>query len=87
MCESVLMAQVLIFGVLAFLFLQLAAGQDPECTNALSALENAVATSCTSIENPTIICTGECLDYYQDVFDNCAADVSIYIIIIIVVSH
>ena len=47
-CESELKARVLIFGVLTFLFLQLAAGQDPECTNALLALANAGATSCTS---------------------------------------
>ena len=39
-CESVLMAQVLIFGVLTFLFLQLTAGQDP-CANALFALNAA----------------------------------------------
>ena len=78
MCKSVLMAQVLIFGVLAFLFLQLAAGQlqDPECTSALLALTNAAASCTPTLENPTIICTGECRDYYQDVFENCSPTVS-----------
>ena len=57
---------------------------DPECTNALSAWMNAVASCTPTPDNPTIICSGEYQDYYQDVFDNCPTDVSIYIIIIIV---
>ena len=73
------MAQVLTFAVLAFLFLQLAAGQDA-CTNAALALTNAADRCTPTVENPTIICDGECRDLIQDIIDNCPAAVSLHIV-------
>ena len=49
---------------------------DSECTNALLALTNAVASCTPTPDNPTIICTGECRDNYQDIFENCSPTVS-----------
>ena len=71
------MAQVLIIaGVFAFLFLQLAAGQDAACTNALMTLRNNIA-SCTA--TPTTICDGVCRGYYDDIFTACPANVSLLV--------
>ena len=67
------MARLLIVGVLAFLFLQLAAGQDA-CLDALTTLSSNTA-SCAA--TPTTICFGVCRDYYEDVFDNCSPSVSL----------
>ena len=79
MCESSLMAQVLTFTVLAFLFLQLAAGQNAACTNATLAYFNAIDDSCApNDENPALICSEQCRDLYQDVIDNCPPAVSSY---------
>ena len=69
------MAQVLIVGVFAVLFLQLAAGQDA-CTNALLTLSNNFA-SCTDPQNPTTICSGVCRGYFDDIFDVCPTAVSL----------
>ena len=65
------MAQVLIIGILTLLLLQLAAGQTTACVDALNTLA-ANAASCTAtLDNPLIICTGQCRQYYDDVIDNC----------------
>ena len=47
-----------------------------QCINALTALSRNAASCATTPQNPTIICTGECRGYYDDVFANCPADVS-----------
>ena len=70
------MAQVItIFGVFAFLFLQLAAGQDA-CTAALNTLTTNIASCTPTLQNPTIICDGVCRGYYDEIFASCSADVS-----------
>ena len=70
------MAQVLITGIVAFLLLQLAAGQSTACTDALNTL-TANAASCTATQdNPLIICSGQCRQYYDDVIENCDQTVS-----------
>ena len=69
------MAQVLIIGIFTLLCLQLAAGQTAACVDALNTLA-ANAVSCTAtLDNPLIICTGQCQQYY-DVMNNCDQDVS-----------
>ena len=70
------MAQVLIVGVFAVLFLQFAAGQDA-CTNALLTLSNNIASCTPTLQNPTIICSGVCRSYFDDIFDVCPAAVSL----------
>ena len=76
------MAQVItIFGVFAFLFLQLAAGQDAACTAALNTLTTNIASCTPTPQNPTIICEGVCRGYYDDIFDNCPGDVSLLTIV------
>ena len=65
------MARVLIIGVLA-LFLQLTAGQDAACLNAINTLASNAA-SCAG----TTICSGMCRGYYERVFDNCPSEVSL----------
>ena len=74
-CASLLMAQVLIIGILTFLLLQLTAGQDA-CTNALATLANNAASCAPTPENPTIICSGVCRGYYEDIFNKCSPEVS-----------
>ena len=71
------MAQVLIVGVFAFFFLQLAAGQDAACTNAIMTLTNNIASCTPTLQNPTIICDGVCRGYYDDIFAACPAAVSL----------
>ena len=62
------MAQVIaIFGVFAFLFLQLAAGQDAACRAASETLVDNIASCTPTAQNPTIICEGVCRGYYDDV--------------------
>ena len=71
------MAQVItIFGVFAFLFLQLAAGQDAACTAALNTLTTNIAGCTPTPQNPTIICDGVCRGYYDEIFASCSAAVS-----------
>ena len=70
------MAQILIVGVFAVLFLQLAAGQDA-CTNALLTLSNNIASCTATPQNPTIICSGVCRGYFEDIFDSCPTAVSL----------
>ena len=81
MCSSLSMAQVLIVGVFAVLFLQLAAGQDA-CTTASLTLANNIASCTPTLENPTIICSGACRGYYDDIFASCPAAVSLIYIYI-----
>ena len=72
------MAQVLIISIFAFLFLQLAVGQDARaCTNAVTTLTNNIASCTATADNPRIICTGQCRGYYQAIFDKCASAVSL----------
>ena len=54
------------------------ASQDA-CINALTALTNNIASCTPTSQNPTIICSGECRDYYDDIFDNCSPAVSVVI--------
>ena len=72
------MARVLIIGILAFLLLQLAAGQVPStaCQNAVNTLAANTASCTPTVENPQIFCTGDCRQYYDDVIDNCDEAVS-----------
>ena len=72
------MARVLIIGILALLLLQLAAGQAPSaaCQNALNTLTANAARCTPTQEDPMIICTGQCRQYYDDVIDNCDQAVS-----------
>ena len=72
------MAQVLITGILALLLLQLAAGQAPSdaCTDAINTLA-ANAASCTATQDdPLVICSGQCRQYYEDIINNCDETVS-----------
>ena len=48
-----------------------------QCTNALTVLSSNAASCTPTTQNPTIICTGECRGYYDDVFDNCAASADV----------
>ena len=56
------------------------ASQDA-CTNALTTLTNNIASCTLTSQNPSIICSGECRDYYDDVFENCSPAVSLVIYI------
>ena len=73
------MAQVPVVGVFAFLFLQLAAGQDAACANALMTLTNNMASCTPTLQNPTIICDGVCRGYYDNIFTACPANVSLLV--------
>ena len=70
------MSQILIIGILAFSFLQLAVGQDA-CTNAVTTLADNAQSCTATAENPRAICTGECRGYYDDIINNCAPAVSL----------
>ena len=66
---------ILISVVLAFLFIQLAYSQDA-CQDALTTLANNAASCTPTAANPTIICSGECEGYYDDIIDYCTPEVS-----------
>ena len=74
------MAQVLTIGVFAFLFLQLAAGQDA-CQDALNTLTANVATCTATPQNPTVICEGACRGYFDDIFASCPDAVSLLTVV------
>ena len=62
------MARVLIVGILALLFLQLAAGQNIACVHPITALvQNAPACALW----PPITCSGSCQQLYDAVINNC----------------
>ena len=65
---------VLLSVVLAFLFIQLASSQNA-CQDAIATLTSNSAR-CIVVENPRTICSGDCRDFYEAIFDNCAAEVS-----------
>ena len=67
---------IIIFGVFAFLFPQLAAGQDAACTAALNTLTTNIASCTLTPQNPTIICEGVCRGYFDDIIASCPAAVS-----------
>ena len=72
------MARFLITIIVAFLFLQLAASQavpDAACQDALNALAKYIASCIPTANNPTILCSGQCATYYQNIFDQCPAEV------------
>ena len=71
------MAQVIATGIIAFLFLHLAYGQDA-CTAANKILAANAATCTPTANNPQIFCSGQCRSYYDDLFNNCAPDVSLH---------
>ena len=68
------MTPVLITGILALFFLQLAVGQSTACQNAIITLINNI-NSCASVHSSTF-CSGPCRGYYQAVVDNCNGNVS-----------
>ena len=70
------MARILIIGILALLFLQLAVGQNA-CTDAVATLANNIASCTATAENPRVICTGKCRGYYDNIINNCSPDVSL----------
>ena len=52
-------------------------GSITACQDAFTAL-SVNAGSCTAtVNNPRIICTGQCRQYYDDVIDNCDETVSL----------
>ena len=67
------MARVLIVGILALLFLQLAAGQSAACVDALNVLAENTASCITPSH---IICNGSCRQCYDAVINNCDETVS-----------
>ena len=67
---------IIIFGVFAFFFLQLAAGQDAACLAALNTLSTNIASCTPTPRNPTIICEGVCRGYFDEIFASCSAAVS-----------
>ena len=74
------MAQVLVIGLLAFLLLQLAASQSPECLDAINTLSANTASCTATADDPLVICTGQCRQYYQAIIDNCDETVSSVIV-------
>lgn len=70
---SLSMARVLIVGILALLFLQLAAGQNFACMGAITALvQNAPACALW----PPLTCSGSCRLLYDAVINSCDHTVS-----------
>ena len=74
------MAQVLVTGLLAFLLLQLAASQSPECQNALNTLLANTASCTATVDDPLVICNGDCRQYYDAVIEICDETVSSVIV-------
>lgn len=48
--------------------------QSASCADAINRLANN-AVSCSSNNNPRVICTGWCRGYYDDIIDNCSPEV------------
>ena len=67
---------IIIFGVFAFFFLQLAAGQDAACQAAFNTLSTNIASCTPTPQNPTIICEGVGRGYFDEIFASCSAAVS-----------
>ena len=73
------MAQILVTGLLTFLLLQLAASQDA-CQAAVNTLTANIADCTGTVDDPLVICTGQCRQYYDAIIENCDDTVSSVII-------
>ena len=70
------MAKVLVTGLLAFLLLQLAASQDDACQDAINTLSANAADCIATADDPLVMCTEQCWQYYEAVSENCDENVS-----------
>lgn len=64
------MARVVFAALLVFLFIQLAASVSFECYEA-SQILTANTDRCLNYNDPSVLCTGDCRTYYENVIKYC----------------